>query len=126
MTDARTRFEHQASKTADRDVSPDAILVDDNKSPVEHVDVALINKDYRGAVFQRDGPRWWQAGQCRAAHRGGRRSSISPRPKALPRPKPRATFAMKMFGSRTVSIPSNSTTPSLREDLPLPRMFNGS
>src|SRR4051812_7899135 len=115
MADSCTGLQHQAGKTANRDVSPNAVLVDHDEGAVEHIDIALFDEDDRRAILQRKWPRRRQAGKRDAAHGAGRRRSISPRPNALPRPKPRAILARKMSGSRTVSIPSNSMAVSLTE-----------
>jgi hypothetical protein len=119
-------FEHQAGETPDRNVGPDAVLINDDKSPVEYIDIALLDENNRRAILQRDRPWGRQARKGNATHLGDRRNSINPRPKALPRPKPVAILATNTVGSRTVSVPSNSMTASLNAFLPLSRIVQGS
>ena len=45
MADASTGFKHQTGKAAYRDVSPHPVLINNNKSAIENVDVAFFNED---------------------------------------------------------------------------------
>ena len=54
MTDAGARLQHDAGETADGDLNAHAVLVDEHEGTVEHVQLAVLQKDDAGAVFHRD------------------------------------------------------------------------
>jgi hypothetical protein len=55
MRDARPRFEHEAGHTTHRDMGAYAGDIDDHKSPVEDIDLFLLDKQDREAIFDRNG-----------------------------------------------------------------------
>ena len=64
MRYAGARLQHETSQAADRDMCAYPFAIDNDECTVENIDLASLDKQDRGAVGNRDGPRRRQAGHC--------------------------------------------------------------
>ena len=83
---ARAGLEHDAGHTVHRDVRADAGYVDHHESAVEHVDLALLDKDDRDPFLDRDRLQRWQQAVGHGAYSPAARnaSAIAVWPKRCP------------------------------------------
>jgi len=108
VADPGAGFQHQAGQPADRDLGTGSVGIDGDEGTVADVELGPLDEDQLRPIPEGDRLGRSQSRQAHAA----RRMSISPQPKALALPKPRASAARKVAGSVTVRLPRRSRMPN--------------